>query len=474
MATEVDAIVMGLGTCGEELGLRLSRSGLNTVGIEPNLIGGECAFWACIPSKMMVRASNLLAEARRVEGVAGTVEVTPDWSVVANRIRMEATGGWDDSYGVQRFEAAGGRHIRGYAEITGPGSVIVNGEEITAKHGLVIATGSDPITPPIAGLDTVDCWTTHDAIQVEQLPASLLVLGGGAVGCELGQVFARFGVDVTIIEGADRILAGEDPVASEVIESVFASEGITVHKGSHVTRVEQRAMSDGTSQTVAILDDGAELTGDKLLVATGRGVSLTGLGLESLGVDTSARFLDVDDHLRVADRTFAIGDITGKGMLTNVAVYQAGLVVDQLLGKTPPPADYSTHPRITFTDPEVGSVGLSEAAAREAGLDIDVVTKSVAGTFRGLLHGSAGQGVIKLVVNRADGLLIGATSVGPSGGEVLGMLATAIHGKVPVQTLAYMIYGFPAFYGGVGEALGAYARGVGPVFDPNHDPLFKD
>jgi pyruvate/2-oxoglutarate dehydrogenase complex dihydrolipoamide dehydrogenase (E3) component len=469
MAERVDAIVMGLGTCGEELGLRLARAGLKVVGIEPNLIGGECAFWACIPSKMMVRASNLLAEARRVDGAAGHVEVTPDWSLVANRIRMEATGGWDDSYGVQRFEAAGGRHIRGYAEITGPGSVTVNGQDFVAERGLVIATGSHPVIPPIPGLDTVDYWQTHDAIQVEQLPASLLVLGGGAVGCELGQVFARFGVDVTIIEGADRILAGEDPVASEVIESVFAAEGITVHKGAHVTSVEQRP--EGAT---AILDDGAELTADKLLVATGRRVSLEGLGLETLGVDTSARFLDVDDQLRVADRTFAIGDITGKGMLTNVAVYQAGLVVDQLLGKTPPPADYTTHPRITFTDPEVGSVGLSEAAAREAGLDIDVVTKSVAGTIRGLLHGAAGQGVIKLIVNRADGLLVGATSVGPSGGEVLGMLATAIHGKVSARSLNYMIYGFPAFYGGVGEAIGAYSRGVGPVFDPNHDPLFKD
>ncbi len=469
MTEHVDAIVMGLGTCGEDVGLRLARAGLNVVGIEPNLIGGECAYWACIPSKMMVRASNLLAEARRVDGLAGHAEVTPDWSVVANRIRMEATGGWDDSYGVQRFQDAGGRHIRGYAQLTCPGAVTVNGEELVADRALVIATGSHPVTPPIPGLDTVDHWQTHDAIQVEELPASLLIIGGGAVGCELGQVFSRFGVDVTIIEGADRILAGEEPAASEVIESVFAAEGITVHKGAHVTSVEARG-----DQTAVQLDDGAELVGEKLLVATGRRVSLEGLGLETIGIDTSDRFLEIDDHLKVADRTYAIGDITGKGMLTNAAVYQGNMVVDEILGKNPPPADYFCHPRITFTDPEVGSVGFSEAAAREAGIDVDVVTKNVAGTFRGVLHGAAAQGVIKLVVDKNEGLIIGATSVGPQGGEVLGMLATAIHGKVPVQTLAHMIYGFPAFWGGVGEALGANARGIGTVLDPEHSPLFKD
>jgi len=469
MAEQCDVIVMGLGTCGEDLGLRLARSGLDVVGIEPNLIGGECAFWACIPSKMMVRASNLLAEARRVDGMAGHAEVTPDWSIVAQRIRNEATGGWDDHWGVERFQASGGRHVRGYGRLTGPKTVEVNGEEFEARIGIVIAAGSKPSFPPIPGLDEVDYWWTHDAIQVDELPQSLLIVGGGAVGCELGQVFARFGVDVTIIEGAERVLAGEDPVASEVIESVFAQEGITVHKGAHVTRVENR-----NGQTVAHLDDGAELTGEKLLVATGRRIDLDGLGLESIGVDPSARAVEIDGTCRVQDGIWAIGDITGKGMLTNVAVYQASVVVDDILGKNPPPADYSTHPRVTFTDPEVGSVGLSEAAAREAGIEIDVVTKSVPGTFRGVLHGSAAQGVLKIVVDRAEGVIIGATAVGPHGGEVLGMLATAIHGRVPVTKLVHMIYGFPTFWGGVGEALGANARGIGTVLDPNHDPLVKD
>jgi len=469
MPERADVIVMGVGTAGEDLSLRLIHAGLDVVGIEPNLVGGECPFWACIPSKFLIRSSNLIAEARRVNGVAGTAEVTPDWSLVASRLRAEVTGGWDDAYGVQRFQDAGGRFVRGYGRLTGPNTVAVGDQEFQAQRGIVIATGSHPVTPPIPGLDTVEYWTTHDAIQVETLPASLLVLGGGAVGCELSQVFSRFGVDVTIIEGADRLLAGEEPAASEVIESVFAGEGITVHKGAHVTGVEQRPAG-----ITAILDDGVELTGERLLVATGRAVDLSGLGLETIGVDASARFIEVDDHFRVADKIWAMGDITGKGMLTSVAVYHGSLVVADILGQDPPPADYRAVPRVTFTDPEVGSVGLTEAAAREAGLEVDVVTRPVPATFRGWIHGPAAQGVIKLVVDRAEGVLVGATSVGPHGGEVLGGLAVAVHAKVPVQTLNQMIYGYPTFFGGVGEVIGAYGRGIARVLDPNAVSLFTD
>jgi pyruvate/2-oxoglutarate dehydrogenase complex dihydrolipoamide dehydrogenase (E3) component len=469
MTERADVIIMGVGTAGEDLSLRLAHAGLDVVGIEPNLVGGECPFWACIPSKFMIRASNLLAEARRVDGVAGHVEVAPDWPLVASRLRAEVTGGWDDSFGVERFRDAGGRFVRGYGRLTGPNSVAVGDREFTADRGIVIATGSHPVVPPIPGLDTVEYWTTHDAIEVESLPASLLVLGGGTVGCELSQVFARFGVDVTVIEGADRILAGEDPVASEVIKSVFEAEGINVHTGAHVTGFEAR---DGG--VVAMLDDGAELTAERLLVAAGRFVDLSALGLETVGVDSSARFIDVDDHLRVADKIWALGDITGKGMLTSVAVYQGSIVGADILGQNPPPADYRALPRITFTDPEVGSVGLTEAAARDAGLDVDVVTKSVPATFRGWIHGPGAQGVIKLVVDRSGGVIVGAISVGPYGGEVLGMLATAVHARVPVESLAHMIYGYPTFFGGIGEAIGAYARGIVKVLDPDADPLFKD
>lgn len=468
MSERADVIVMGIGTCGEDLSLRLARAGLDVVGIEPNLIGGECAYWACIPSKMMIRASNLLAEARRIEGFAGHAEVTPDWSFVAERIRTGATGNWDDSYAVQRFEGAGGRLVRGYGRLSGPRCVTVGDEEYTAEQAIVIATGSQPIIPPIPGLDGIDYWTTHDAIQADPLPASLVILGGGAVGCELGQVFARFGVEVTIVDGEERLLSHEEPEASALITQTFEAEGISVRSGARVVSAEQRP--EGTT---LILDDGRTCSGERLLIATGRRPDASALGLETLGVEATGSFVPVDEWLRVSDGVWSIGDATGKGMLTNVAMYQASIVVAQILGNETPPADYRAHPRVTFTDPEVGSVGMTEAQAHETGIEVDVVTKT-GPTFRGWIHGPGGEGVIKLIVDRNEGVLIGATAVSQHGGEVLGMLATAVHARVPVQTLNHMIYGFPTFTGGVGEAIGAHARGLVTVLDPDASPLFTD
>jgi pyruvate/2-oxoglutarate dehydrogenase complex dihydrolipoamide dehydrogenase (E3) component len=466
---QADVVVIGLGTGGEDLALRLAGAGLDVVGIEPALLGGECPYWACIPSKMMVRASNLLQEARRVNGVAGTAEVTPDWAPVAARIRAEATGDWDDSYAVARFEGKGGRFVRGYGRLTGPRTVAVGNDTYTARRGIVVATGSKPFTPPVPGLSNVDYWTTHDAIQVEQLPGSLLILGGGAVGCELAQVFSRFGVDVTIIEGRDRVLAMEEPEASEVVGSVFTAEEIKLHLGARAERVESR---DGF--IVVALDDGTELQGERLLVATGKTVDMEGLGLDTAGIDDTGRFVAVDGRLRAADGVWAMGDVTGKAMFTHVALHQGAIVASDILGEDPTPADYSAVPRVTFTDPEVAAVGMKEADAREAGIDVVTSVKQVPVTFRGWLHGPGNEGVIKLVADRDAGVLVGATSVGPSGGELLGMLGTAVHARVPITKLQSMIYAYPTFYGGLGESLGAYAKGIVNVIDPDADPDLFD
>jgi pyruvate/2-oxoglutarate dehydrogenase complex dihydrolipoamide dehydrogenase (E3) component len=470
MSTEqAEVIVLGLGTGGEDLVLRLLDEGLDVVGIEPNLVGGECPFWACIPSKMMIRASNLLQEARRVNGIAGHTEVTPDWATVAKRVTEEATGGWDDSYGVARFEGKGGRLVRGYGKLTGSDTVAVGDRSFTATKGIVIATGSRPFIPPIPGLSDVPYWTTHDAIQAPALPDSIIVLGGGAVGCELGQVFSRFGVDVTIAEGSGRLLALEEPEASEVVAAAFAAEGITVHTGARVDSVEE---VDGL--IVASLGDGTTITADKILVATGRAVDLGELGLDSAGISTDGRFIEVDDHLRAADRVWAMGDVIGRGMFTHMALHEGATVAEGLLGGNPPAADLDSLPRVTFTDPEVGAVGTSEAAATEAGLDIAVSVKQVPYSSRGWIHGAGTSGIIKLIVDRQSGLLIGATSVGPHGGEVLGVLSTAVQAKIPFQTLRHMIYPYPTFYGGIGEAIGAYGRGAMKVIDPDFDPLILD
>jgi pyruvate/2-oxoglutarate dehydrogenase complex dihydrolipoamide dehydrogenase (E3) component len=457
---DVDVIVLGVGTCGEDLSLRLLDAGLDVVGIEAALVGGECAYWACLPSKLMIRAANILQTARRVDGNAGHAEVTPDWGLLAARVRSEVTGGWDDSAAVERFEGRGGRLVHGRGKLTGPRTVSVGEESFTARRGIVIATGSKPIIPPIPGLNEVDFWTTHDVIQAERLPRSIIVLGGGAVGCELAQVLARFGADVTIVEASDRLLRAEEPEVSEAVEAAFIAEGIRIYTGMAAQHVSSREGS-----LVVTLAGGAELVGERLLVATGRTVGLSDLGLESTGLDGSAGFIQVDERMRAADLIWAMGDVTGKGMFTHVALHQSAIVAAEILGMDHPPARYDAVPRVTFTDPEVGAVGMTEADASALGLDVVVIVKQLPATFRGWLHGS-GSGLIKLVADRKTGVLVGATAAGPRGGEMLGLLNLAVHARVGLDELRSMIYAFPTFYGGIGEAVGAYGRGLSTVIDP--------
>lgn len=464
MNHEVDVVVLGLGTSGEDLALQLLDAGLEVAGVEAQLLGGECPYWACIPSKVMIRAGNLLHEARLANGVAGVVDVQPDWSLVAARIRDNVTGGWDDSYAVARFEGKGGLFARGWGRLSGPKSVTVNGDTFTGRKGVVIATGSKPFIPPIPGLDEVDYWTTHEAIAADPLPESLVILGGGAVGCELGQLFARFGCKVTIVEGGARLLSREEPEASEVVAAAFASEGIEVVVGEHAGSV-----SEGPDGVAVITERGRAIIGSRLLIATGRAVDLSTLGLDEVGLDGTARSIEVDDRMRAADGIWAMGDITGKPMFTHVGVYESTIIADDILGRNPATPDFDAIPRVTFTDPEVAAVGLTESMARESGLDVGIALKQVPATYRGWIHTVGNAGIIKLVVDRKRGVLVGATVVGPSAGEVLGLLTLAVHEETPLKRLRSMIYAFPTFHGGIGEALGAYGRGTGKVIDPTYD-----
>lgn len=469
MTETCDVVVLGMGTCGEDAALRLAGAGLDVVGIEPRLIGGECPFWACIPSKFMVGSATLVKRARQADGLIGRVEVQPDWASVASRIRSQITGGWNDAAGVARFEAKGGRFIRGSGRITAPGTVEVNGIEVVATRGVLMATGSRPMIPPIPGLDGVDFWTNREAIEVEELPASLAVLGGGPVGCELGQVFARFGVDVTFIEGAERLLSHEEPEASHLVAESLIDDGSTLRLG-----VRAESVSAGGGVTTVNLDDGTTVSAERLLVATGRRSDADSLGVESAGGRTTRGFAEVDDHMRAGERLWAIGDVTGKGLLTQVAEYQGMIAVEDILGGNPRPADYTTIPRATFTDPEVGSVGLTEAEARSAGHQVTVTVKDVPATFRGWVSASPVSGMIKLVADENEDRLLGATFVGPMATEVLGFLSLAVQEKTPLGNLVNMIYAFPTFYGGIGEALGSYGRGIVRVLDPNSAPMFGD
>jgi pyruvate/2-oxoglutarate dehydrogenase complex dihydrolipoamide dehydrogenase (E3) component len=443
-----DVVVIGLGPGGGEVASALLDAGLDVLGVERELVGGECPYWGCIPSKMAVRAAGALTEARRVPLLAGDAAVRPDYAPVARRIRAEATDDWDDAVAVARFEKAGGRFLRGTAVIEGRGRVRVGDEVVTARRGVVVATGSAPVRPPIPGLAEAGYWTNREAIAATHAPESLVVLGGGAIGLELAQVFARFGTAVTVVEGAERVLPMEEPEASVLAAEALAADGVTVHAGRRAVAVSR---TDGT--TSVQLDDGSTASGAELLVAVGRRPSVAGLGLEHYGID--GRAVPVDARMRAADGLWAVGDVTGVGAFTHLAVHQGRIAAADILGRDVLPADYTALPRVTFTDPEIGSVGLTEAAARDAGFVVSAGSAPVSASSRGFVHGPGNAGLIKLVVDTDRDRLVGATAAGPAGGEVLGMLALAVHARVPVTALRSMIFAYPTFHRGVLDALAA-------------------
>ncbi len=363
----VDAVVVGLGPGGEDAAGKLAQAGLEVVGIDAELVGGECPYWGCVPSKMMIRAANLLTEARRVDGMAGHVEVTPEFAPVARRIRDEATDDWDDTVAVERLESTGATFVRGWGRLEGPTTVSVNDATFEARRAIVLNPGTRAWAPPIPGLARTPYWTNREAIETEVVPESLIVIGGGAIGVELGQVFARFGAPVTIIETAPRLLALEEPESSVLIEQILRDEGMAIHTGATIESVAH----DGKRFAVAVAGAG-EVSAERMLVATGRRPDLLGLGVGSIGLDESARAIEVDERLRVRPGVWAIGDVTGVGAFTHVSMYQAAIAVADILGRPWPAADYGALPRVTFTDPEIGSVGLTEHQARERGLSVAV------------------------------------------------------------------------------------------------------
>jgi pyruvate/2-oxoglutarate dehydrogenase complex dihydrolipoamide dehydrogenase (E3) component len=313
----------------------------------------------------------------------------------------------------------------------------------------VIATGTTPSIPPVDGLAGTPYWTNREAIEAETLPASLLLLGGGAVGLELAQVFARFGVDVTVVEAVDRVLAMEEPESSEVAQRALERDGVTFRVGVQARRVRH----DHDGFTIE-LDDGAGVRGEKLLVATGRRVEIAGLGLDSAGLDPRARSIETDERMRAGDGLWAVGDVTGHGAFTHMAMYQANIAVHDILGTDGAPvADYRAVPRVTFTDPEIGAVGLTEQQARDAGLDVRIGTAKVPESARGWIHKAGNEGFVKLVVDAGRDVLVGATSAGPTGGEMLGALAVAVKAQVPVPVLSETIYAYPTFHRAIGDAL---------------------
>jgi len=444
-----DVVVVGLGPGGEHVAGVLAEEGLEVVGIEHRLVGGECPYWGCVPSKMMIRAANALAETRRVGALAGAATASSAWSPVAERIRREATDDWDDRVAVERFEGKGGRFIRGQGRLAGPGRVQVGDLEVSARRAVVLNPGTEPAVPPVPGLAESGYWTNRQAVETEEVPESLVVLGGGAIGLELGQVFSRFGARVSVVEAAERLLPLEEPEAGELVARVLESEGVAVRVGAGAASVDGGPAS-GVRVTLA---DGTLLEGDRLLVATGRRARLAELGLETVGLDPAGRAVEVDELMRAAPGLWVIGDVTGKGAFTHMSMYQAGIAVADILGREGPPARYHAVPRVTFTDPEVGSVGLTEAEAHSQGVDVVSALSPLPESARGWIHKVGNDGFIKLVADRRRGVLVGASSVGPSGGEVLSMLTLAVHAGLGLEVLRSMIYAYPTFHRAVQDAL---------------------
>lgn len=450
---EVDLVVIGTGPGGEALATGAAKAGLKVVAVDKHLVGGECPYYGCIPTKMMVRGSDVIAEVRRAAEVAGEATITPTWAAVHQRIDEQATTHWDDTIAVDRLKDAGATVHHGVARLAGEGRVEVttaDGEVVTyaTARGVVLNPGTRPAVPPVDGLADTPYWTNRDAVQVSELPGSLVVVGGGPIGCELAQVFSRFGVRVTIVQHGPRLVPADEPEAADLLEQVFVQEGIRV-----LTGVELQRASYADGAFTLALSTGDELVADKVLVAAGRTPNLDDLGLETVGLDPHARTLDVDERLRVQDGIWAIGDVTGKGAFTHVSMYQSAVALRDVLGEDGAPARYHAVPHATFTDPEIGGVGLSEQQARDAGLTVRTGLTRLEQSSRGFTHGPGGHGVIKVVEDADRGVLVGATAMGPAGGEILGFLAVAVHAEVPVDTLRTMIYAYPTFHRAIESAL---------------------
>jgi pyruvate/2-oxoglutarate dehydrogenase complex dihydrolipoamide dehydrogenase (E3) component len=443
---EFDVVCLGGGVAGEAIAAGLRDSGLTLAVVERELVGGECPYWGCIPSKTLLRSCETLSEAERARVLAASrVEWTVDFPKVSKRVLWMARN-LDDSRPAAAMEATGARLFRGEGKLTDLRTVAVGSERIIARRAVVIANGSTAAIPPIPGLNTVEFWTNRQAAIPRELPASLAILGGGAIGVELGQAFARLGSKVTVIEAGPTFLHLEEPVAGAALRPHLEADGITLMIGDPCVAVESQR-----SAVVVHLTSGAAVSADRLLVATGRRPNLDAWCAAGLA-QTERGWLKVDPAtLEERPGVFGAGDVTGLGGFTHLAYYHGQVVARRLRGMDAR-ADHTAVPRVTFTDPEVASVGLSEAAARARGIDVVVAGADPAETARGYIHDFHG-GALKLVGDRQRGVLIGATLVTPRAGEIVGELVLAIKLGTPLNELADVIHPFPAFNRVLGESL---------------------
>ena len=462
MTHEFDVVCLGAGVAGEALASGLQGSGLTLAIVERELVGGECPYWGCVPSKTLLRSGDTLSEADRARVLAASrVDFTVDFPKISKRVHWMARD-LDDSRPAAALQAAGAKLFRGEGRVTDLRTIEVGGDRLTARRGLVIANGSTAAIPPIPGLQTVDFWTNRQAAIPTELPASLAILGGGAIGIELGQAFARLGARVTMIEASATFLGNEEPEAGAALRPHLEADGITLVIGDPCVAVEAQAgaASPQPSAVLLRLKSGATVAADRLLVATGRRPNVgawRGIGLEQ----TDRGWLKVDPAtLEARDGVFGAGDVTGRGGFTHLAHYHGQVIARRLRG-IDARADHTAVPRVTFTDPEIASVGLSEAAARAKGIGVIVASADPADTARGAIHDFHG-GALKLVADGGRGVLIGATLVTPRAGEIIGELVLAIKVGTPLRTLADVLHPFPAFNRVLGASLQELADKAAP------------
>jgi len=441
-----DVVVLGGGSAGDYAASLLAAGGKRVALVEQRLVGGECPYFACIPSKAMLAAAELRHGIRHTALMAGAIArplvLDGDREAYAAAVarRNVLAKHQDDSRAVQSLQAKGVRVIKGRGRIEGPGLLSV-GESRIGWLDLVIATGTRFREPSIPGIGAVPFWTSEDVYTSDELPASAVVIGGGAVGCEIAQVLARFGSRVTLVQHSPQLLSREEPAVAEALAAALRQDGIDVR-----LNVEVAGVAPALGGALVTLADGAFMTAERVIVAIGMRANADGIGLERLDVAPDARgYLPVDDHCRVAGRPslWGAGDVTGIAPYTHTANYHARTIAANLLGKDTR-ADHRAIPRGVYTDPAVASVGLTSAAARMQGYDVAVATFPLGHTARAFVMG-AKAGMLMLVADKRDRVLLGAAAIGARVEEFIGEAALAIRARIPLDVMADLVHPFPTY-----------------------------